>query len=94
MYYPRQGTSLVAGATVENDNYIPNIFSVPYDTLNVTFSQRLGRYLTLSLGARNLLNPLIKEVYRSEYIDQQNIIANAYSKGIDFSLSLSTKIEF
>ena len=69
-------------------------FSVPYDTLNVTFSQRLGRYLTLSLGARNLLNPLIKEVYRSEYIDQQNIIANAYSKGIDFSLSLSTKIEF
>ena len=27
-------------------------------------------------------------------IDQQNIIANAYSKGIDFSLSLSTKIEF
>ena len=94
MYYTRQGTSLVAGATVENDNYIPNIFSVPYDTLNVTFSQRLGRYLTLSLGARNLLNPLIKEVYRSEYIDQQNIIANAYSKGIDFSLSLSTKIEF
>ena len=75
-------------------DYIPNIFSVPYDTLNVTFSQRLGRYLTLSLGARNLLNPLIKEVYRSEYIDQQNIIANAYSKGIDFSLSLSTKIEF
>ena len=94
MYYTRQGTSLVAGATVENDNYIPNIFSVPYDTLNVTFSQRLGRYLTLSLGARNLLNPLIKEVYRSEYIAQQNIIANAYSKGIDFSLSLSTKIEF
>ena len=94
VYYTRQGTSLVAGATVENDNYIPNIFSVPYDTLNVTFSQRLGRYLTLSLGARNLLNPLIKEVYRSEYIDQQNIIANAYSKGIDFSLSLSTKIEF
>ena len=31
VYYTRQGTSLVAGATVENDNYIPNIFSVPYD---------------------------------------------------------------
>ena len=73
----------------------PHSTSLPCPTTrSMSRSPSVCRYLTLSLGARNLLNPLIKEVYRSEYIDQQNIIANAYSKGIDFSLSLSTKIEF
>ena len=55
VYYTRQGASLVAGATVEAmTTTFPNIFSVPYDTLNVTFSQRLGRYLTLSIGAHEI----------------------------------------
>ena len=96
VFYSRQGETLTAGAFANQsqNQLIPNVVALPYGTLNFTFSQRLGEYLTLGLSARNLLNPLIKEVYRSEYIEEQNIIANAYSKGIDFSISLSTNIEF
>ena len=47
VFYSRQGETLTAGAFANQRQLIPNVVALPYGTLNFTFSQRLGEYLTL-----------------------------------------------
>ncbi|MCB9914105.1 MAG: TonB-dependent receptor [Planctomycetes bacterium] len=92
LFYTIQGDTLVAGADA-TDNFIPSVYATEYDTLNFTLSQALGPYLELKLQAKNLTNPKIEEVYRSEYIGD-DVLKTSYTKGIDYSLSLGARLSF
>ncbi len=86
LFYTVQGDTLVAGASPRPD-FTPNVYAKEYGTLNFSVSQKIGEHLKLTFQAKNLLDPAIQEVYRSDYL-AGDTIKSSYRKGIDYSLSL------
>lgn len=93
VFYTIQGDTLVAGAGVSDSNFVPDIYANRHDSLNMTLSQGIGKYFTLTFKAKNLTNPTIEEVFRSPYIGA-DVRNTSYSKGIDYSISLTAEILF
>ncbi len=93
LFYTLKGDTLVAGEGQDTNNFVPAVFANAYDTLNLTVTQSLGKHFKLKFSAKNLTDPLITEVYRSEYIARDRVKAS-YRKGIDFSVSVSASFEF
>ena len=93
MFWTVQGDTLVAGAGQSNGNFVPNVYAKSFDTLNVSVAQKLGKYVTLSLGAKNVTNPDIETVYRSKYIGD-DVLRSSYSEGVDYYLGIGGEIRF
>ncbi|WP_372806825.1 TonB-dependent receptor domain-containing protein [Pontiella sp.] len=86
LFYVVKGDTLVAGES--NDlGYYPSVYETEYETLNFTVSQNLGKRLRLSFKAKNLTDPEIREVYRSEFIGDDTV-KSSYTKGISYSIGL------
>ncbi len=88
LFYTVRGDTLAAGAGQSNGKYVPNVYEKEYGTLNFSLSQKVTDKLKLKFQAKNLLNPKIQEVYRSDYIDGDKV-KTSYKKGIDLSLSMA-----
>jgi len=90
LFYTVQGDTLVAGAAKGDkaNTYVPNVYATEYGTLNFSLSQKIGEHFKLSFKAKNLLDPEIQEVYRSDYF-AEDTVKTSYKKGMDFSISLS-----
>lgn len=88
LFYTVKGDTLVAGAGVSENNFVPSVFATEFDTLNFSLSQRLSDHVRLRFQAKNLTNPLIQEVYRDASLDGDQL-NTSYSQGIDYSLGLS-----
>lgn len=93
LFYTVQGDTLLAGAAEVNGNYVPNIYARTFDSLNFTLSQKLGRYFTFQFQAKNLTNPGIRTVYRSEFIDE-DVTKTFFTRGIDYSVSIGASLSF
>lgn len=93
LFYTVQGDTLVAGAGQDDGNFVPSVYANDYDTLNFSISQKLGQYFKLQFQAKNLTNPAIEEVYRSEYIDG-DVVKTSYTKGVEYSISLGASFSF
>ncbi len=87
LFYTVRGDTLVAGAGQSNGRYVPNVYETEYGTLNFSLSQKMTEKLQLKFQAKNLLNPEIQEVYRSDYTSGDTD-KTSYTKGIDLSLSM------
>ncbi|MCA9404990.1 MAG: TonB-dependent receptor, partial [Candidatus Omnitrophica bacterium] len=90
LFYTVKGDTLVTGAGQERGHFVPDVYAKEYGTLNLSLSKSLGEDFELTFKAKNLTNPKIQEVYRSEFIDDEPIKAS-YTKGIDYTLGLSGK---
>jgi TonB-dependent receptor len=90
LFYTVQGDTLVEGAGVSNNNYVPDVYATTYDTLNFSLTQKLGRHFVLQFQAKNLTNPSIDTVYRSPYIGS-DVLKTTYTNGIDLSLAIGAK---
>lgn len=88
LFYTIRGDTLVTGAGQSESFFIPSVYETEYGTLNFSLSQKLGEIWTLKFQAKNLLNPAIDTVYRSKYIGD-DVMKSSYTKGVDFSISLS-----
>jgi hypothetical protein len=88
LFYTIQGDTLIAGAGQSNGKFIPSVYALEYSTLNFSASQKLGEIWKLTFQAKNLLDPAIDTVYRSDYIGD-DVTKTSYHKGMDFSISLS-----
>ena len=86
IFYSVKGDTLVSGASYR-EFYTPDVYTKEYATLNFSLSQKLGEHWTLAFKAKNLLNPPIQEVYRSDYVER-DAIKTSYRKGLSFSFSL------
>ena len=91
VFYTVKGDTLIAGAGQSKGNFVPNVFETEHGTLNISLKQQFGDHFSLKLQAKNLTNPDIETVYRSEYIDE-DVTKTSYQKGVEFSISGS--IEF
>ncbi|MDF7823131.1 TonB-dependent receptor [Pontiellaceae bacterium B12227] len=88
LFYSVKGDTLVNGAGISNGNYVPDVYEKERGTLNFTLSQRLGDHLKISFKAKNLTDPKIEEVYRSDY-QAGDVVRSSYTKGIDYSVDLT-----
>ena len=93
LFYSFRGDALVAGAGESNGNFVPNVYALGYGTLNLNISQKLGKHLKLQFQAKNLTNPSIEEVYRSDFIGD-DVTKTSYTKGIEYSIGLSAEFTF
>lgn len=91
LFYTVRGDALVAGAGVEEPNWVPNVYAKEYGTLNFSLTQKLGERWQLQLQAKNLTNPEIEEVYRTGYIDD-DVTKTSYTKGVEFSVGLTLSL--
>ncbi len=90
LIYSVRGDTLVAGAGQSSGNFIPDVYETEYGTLNLTISQKIGDHLKVKFAAKNLLNPKIESVYRSDFIPE-DVVKTSYRKGIDFSVSIGAQ---
>ena len=93
VFYTVQGDTLLAGATAIDDNLVPSVYARTFDTLNFTLNQRLGRFFSLQFQAKNLTNPSIESVYRSQYIED-DVTKTSFTRGIDYSIALGASFSF
>jgi outer membrane receptor protein involved in Fe transport len=87
LFYTIQGDTLVAGAGQSNGKFIPSIYAREYGTLNFSLTQKLGDVWKLKFQAKNLLDPAIRTVYRSDYIGS-DVTRSSYHKGMEFGIAL------
>jgi outer membrane receptor protein involved in Fe transport len=87
LFYTVKGDTLVAGAGQSSGKYIPNVYAKEFGTLNFGASYKIKENCKVKFQAKNLTNPKIKEVYRSEYIDG-DVDKTSYRRGIEYSVSM------
>jgi len=93
LFYTVQGDSLVAGAGESNGNFVPSVYEVGYDRLNFSLSQPLGPHVRLQFGAKNLTDPELREVYRSEFVGD-DITKTRSRDGVEYTLGIGGEIRF
>lgn len=91
-FWTVQGDTLVSGAGVAADNFVPSIYARRNDTLNLSVSQRLGKYFELQFQIKNVTDPLIRTVYRSEFIGD-DVTHTSFSRGVEYALSLTAEVD-
>jgi len=94
LFYTVTGDTLQTGAGIDSGNYVPSIYTLPFGTLNFTLQQKIGENWKLFFQAKNLLNPEIETVYRSEYLPGGDIVNTSYTAGIDYAVGLSFQLNF
>ncbi|MFO1078663.1 MAG: TonB-dependent receptor [Planctomycetota bacterium] len=93
LFYTVQGDTLVAGAGESDGHLVPSVFLAEHDRLNLTISQRIGETMKLVFQAKNLTDPALQTVYRSQYIGP-DITKTSFHEGVDLSLSIGGEIHF
>ncbi len=88
LFYTVKGDTLVAGAGAATGLFVPDIYATEVGKLNFSYTQRLSERFELSFQAKNLTNPTIEEVYRSEF-SGPDVVNTSYSEGREFSVGLS-----
>jgi TonB-dependent receptor len=84
VFYTYQGDTL---KTLASDvSTIPAVYALPYGGLNLSMSMNLTDNWALSLKAKNILNPEIQTVYRTD--DGQEAVHTSYTDGRSYSVSL------
>jgi len=91
VFWTVEGDTLVAGAGEARNRFVPSVYSKEFGTLNVSYSRRIGKNFRLQLQAKNLTNPEIETVYRSEFTGGDTS-RSTYTRGREFSLGLSVNL--
>jgi outer membrane receptor protein involved in Fe transport len=89
VFYNRIGETLLTGAARGLNGGTPNVFEEAYATLDVTFSQKIGKRWLLSAKARNLLRPERRTLYRAP--DGEEQIKTERDSPLLLSVALSAK---
>lgn len=84
LFYTMTGESLVAGESV-SDEFIPSLYELPTDSLDVSLEQRVGKHWKIVFRAKNLTNPEIERAYKVDW-DTNAVLKSSYTRGMDFSL--------
>lgn len=92
LFYKYTGESLVSGANPHTTLLTPAIYQQPYGTLNFMMSQQLLAGLRFTFQAKNLLNPNIDTLYKTN----ENItgLNSRYTQGISISFALTYQLTF
>lgn len=85
-FYNIRGDMLKTGAAVA-DAAIPDVYTKKASMVNFSISQKLNKTVSITVGAQNLLDQEIREVYRLP--DGTEIPRRSYREGIRYTFSIS-----
>ncbi|MEM7310358.1 MAG: TonB-dependent receptor [Planctomycetota bacterium] len=88
IFYTVEGDTLVAGAGESLNNFVPSVYAKEFGTLNASLMQPIGDHWSIKLQAKNLTNPKIKEVYRSDLIGS-DVTKTSFTRGREFSIGVT-----
>ena len=88
VFYTVRGDTLVAGAAQANGNFVPNVYAKEFGSLNLSFSHRFSKHWSIQIQAKNLTNPEIEEVYRSDFTGT-DVTNTSFTRGREFSFGLN-----
>ncbi len=88
VFYTVRGDTLVAGAGTDFSRFVPSVYETEFETLNASLTQKITDYLKVKLQVKNILDPEIQTVYRSEHLDGDTV-KTSYKKGREYSLGLT-----
>ncbi len=94
IFYTVVGDTLQTGAGMDTGNFVPSIYALPFGTLNFTLQQKIGEQFSVFFQAKNLLNPEIQTVYRSDYLPNGDIVNTSYTAGVDYAVGLRWQVNF
>ena len=89
LFYTVKGDTLVAGAGTANGNFIPDQYEREVGTLNFSLSRQIGDRMKFEFKAKNLTDPRIRRVYRSDQISGGDVTRTSFTRGMEFSIGLS-----
>jgi outer membrane receptor protein involved in Fe transport len=88
LFYTLTGEKLISGQTAGAEgDYIPDIYQMSATSLNLSLAQKVGKNWKISFAAKNLTNPTLEDVYRTN--DGKESPYKSYKKGIEYSVSAS-----
>ena len=90
IFFNRSGDTLLAGEDANGADYIGNRIAKPFNTLDISLSQKFWQNWKFSFKVENILNPEIEEVWRSEFVPGEPV-ASSSKKGVTYSFSLGAK---
>jgi TonB-dependent receptor len=93
IFYNVTGDTLIQGPGPSESFFVPATYETRYETLNASLMQPLGRGVRLTIGARNLTNALRRQVYRSEFIDD-DVTRRTFTEGVEWSITVGGEITF
>jgi hypothetical protein len=88
LFYTVRGDTLAEGGVALGREFVPDVYEKEFATLNLSVAQPIGEHLKIVFQAKNITNPEIEEVYRSDEIDGDTV-KTSYTRGVDLSLSLA-----
>ncbi len=88
LFYTVQGDTLVAGGGAATGSFVPDIYATEYGTLNFSYAQKFGKGFTFVFQAKNLTDPEIEEVYRSDFTGP-DVVHTSYTKGREFTVGVN-----
>jgi TonB-dependent receptor len=93
VFYTVQGDTLLTGAGAAGNTtfFVPTVYQEDFGTLNLSLSRRISEHFRLQFQAKNLTNPDIKTVYRSDQIGS-DVTKSSYTAGREFSITLSASL--
>lgn len=89
LFWSFKGDTLIAGAAESDGNFVPDVYEVGIGTLNLSVSQEISDHLTFKFQAKNITNPDIEEVYRSDFIPGGDVTKTSFSRGAEFSIGFT-----
>jgi len=99
LFYTVRGDTLVTTPGVKNvvgpnpRFFIPGVYETEYGTLNLSLTQKIGEHIKIKFAAKNLLDPKIETVYRSDGIGS-DVVRTSHRNGIDLSIGISAEFTF
>ncbi len=93
LFYTIQGDTLVAGAGQSDANFVPDVYATQFDTLNLSLSQKIGKFFRLQFQAKNLTDPEYQTVYRSEFTGE-DVLKSSHTAGIELSVGIGAEFSF
>jgi hypothetical protein len=87
LFYTVRGDTLTEGGVALGNGYVPDVYSEEFGTLNLSIMQPIRDHLKIMFQAKNITNPEIREVYRSDFVSGE-ATKTSYRRGIDLALSL------
>lgn len=87
LFYTVRGDTLTEGGVALGNGYVPDVYSEEYGTINLSVMQPVRDHCKIMFAVKNLTNPKIREVYRSDYVDRE-ATKTSYRRGIDVALGL------
>jgi TonB-dependent receptor len=88
LFYTVRGDTLAEGGVALGREFLPDVYEEEFGTLNIGLTQPLTEHCQIAFQAKNVTNPRIERVYRSNFTGGDTV-KTSFKRGVDINVSLA-----